>query len=169
MASNNEASRPYLCWFQRQAQRTNYRYRSILRPTRCAIMDCARRTLARWSLSASDPTKILRSWRTDPKSAWRYPELEYANAGSSYPAIVLDCDNPAALKRGLGDLPDPNWVVWRAADDHAHVSRTLARPVHRHSAARVGPLRFYANILDLYTATVGADASDAGTLAWTTR
>ena len=28
---------------------------------------------------------------------------------------------PARLRRGLHDLPPPNWTVWRPENDHAHV------------------------------------------------
>ena len=111
------------------------------------------------------PGRAFASFRTTPAKAWRFPELEYANAGSSYAALVLDCDNPAALKRGLSDLPQPNWIVWRAANDHAHISWALAKPVHRHSAAKVEPLRYFAAVAEYYTAAVGADPGYAGVLS----
>ena len=111
------------------------------------------------------PGRPFNSFRTTPKRAWSYPEVEYANAGSSYAALVLDCDDPAALKRGMSDLPDPNWIVWRAANDHAHVAWTLANPVHRHSAAKVEPLRYFAAVAEFYTAAIGADPRYHGVLA----
>ena len=108
--------------------------------------------------------KPFRSWRTSPKKAWKFPELEYGNAGSSFAALVLDCDKPSTLARGLSDLPQPNWTVWRRRNNHAHVCWTLAQPVHKYPAARVEPLRYLANVADYYAHAVGADPSYAGVL-----
>ena len=105
------------------------------------------------------------SFRTSPRKAWRYPELEYGNAGSSFAALVLDCDKPSAMARGLFELPPPNWTVWRMANRHAHVCWTLDRPVHRYPAARPEPLRFLAHVADYYAHAVGADPSYSGVLA----
>ena len=105
------------------------------------------------------------SFRVSPEGAWQYPELEYGNAGSSVAALVLDCDNPQASAEGLFDLPPPNWIVWRPANDHAHVCWTLAYPVHRYPEARIGPLRYLAHIAEYYAYAVGADPSYAGVLA----
>ena len=104
-------------------------------------------------------------FRTSPSTAWRFLEVEYGNAGSSIAALVLDCDQPVRLRRGLPDLPPPNWTVWRPANDHAHVVYTLAKPVHRYPAARIEPLRFLAEIADYYAHAVGADPAYAGVLA----
>ena len=111
------------------------------------------------------PGRPYTSFRTTPEKAWHFPEVEYGNAGSSIAALVLDCDNPAELRRGLPDLPDPNWIVWRPANDHAHVCWTLAKPVHRYSDARIEPLRYLAGIADYYAQAVGADPGYAGVLA----
>ena len=111
------------------------------------------------------PGRPFASFRTTPAKAWRFPEVEYGNAGSSIAALVLDCDTPAALARGLPDLPAPNWTVWRTANDHAHVCWTLAKPVHRYPAARVEPLRYLANVADYYAHAVGADPAYAVVLA----
>ena len=105
------------------------------------------------------------SFRTSPARAWRFPELEYANAGSSIAALVVDCDRPAALARGLPDLPPPNWTVWRTANDHAHICWTLAKPVHRYPAARIEPLRYLAGIAEFYAHATGADPGYNGILA----
>ena len=77
------------------------------------------------------PGRPYTSVRTTPENAWHFPEVECGNAGSSFAVLVLDCDKPAKLRRGLPDLPDPNWIVCRPANDHAHVCWTLAKPVHR--------------------------------------
>ena len=78
---------------------------------------------------------------------------------------VLDCDNPEAMAEGLFDLPPPNWIVWRPANDHAHACWTLAYPVHRYPEARIGPLRYLAYIAEYFAYAVGADPSYAGVLA----
>ena len=105
------------------------------------------------------------SFRTSPQKAWRFPEVEYANAGSSIAAIVLDCDQPARIRRGLPDLPTPSWTVWRPTNDHAHVCWALAKPVHRYPAARIEPLRFLSRIAEYYAHAVGADPGYPGVLA----
>ena len=111
------------------------------------------------------PGRPYASFRTSPAKAWRFPEVEYANAGSSIAAVVLDCDKPARLMRGLPDLPSPSWIVWRPANDHAHVCWTLAKPVHRYPAARIEPLRYVAGIAEYYAHAVGADPGYSGVLA----
>ena len=105
------------------------------------------------------------SYRTSPAKAWRFPELEYANAGSSVAALVLDCDDAEAMQRGMATLPDPNWIVWRVANDHAHPVWTLAAPVHRYPRARPEPLIYLSRIADYYTGATGADAGYNGVLA----
>ena len=111
------------------------------------------------------PDQPFSSFRTSPARAWQYPEVQYGNAGSSIAALVLDCDKPAALARGLPDLPLPNWTVWRRSNSHAHIAWTLAEPVHRYPAARIEPLRYLANVADYYGHAMGADPGFAGVLA----
>ena len=111
------------------------------------------------------PGRPYTSFRTSPQKAWRFSEVEYGSAGSSIAALVLDCDKPDALRRGLPDLPDPNWSVWRPANDHAHLCWTLAEPVHRYPAARPEPLRLLAHVGDYYAHAVGADPGYTGVLA----
>ena len=104
------------------------------------------------------------SWRVSPKRAWSFAQLEYANAGSSWAALVLDCDNPRKMG-GLLDLPPPNWTVTRVSNGHAHAAWTLASPVHKYSAAKIEPQRYFAAIADYYAETVGADPGYSGILA----
>ena len=111
------------------------------------------------------PGQPFSSFRTSPERAWQYPEVEYGNAGSSIAALVLDCDKPEAMRRGLAELPDPNWIVRRVANGHAHPVWTLAAPVHRYPAARIEPLRYLANLADYYGHAMGADPGFAGVLA----
>ena len=107
----------------------------------------------------------FRSYRVSPRSAWRFPEVEYGNAGSAVAALVVDCDDPPAWRRGIAELPDPNWIVRRIANDHAHIVWALAKPVHRYPAARLEPLRYLAGIEEYISATLGADPGYAGVLA----
>ena len=108
--------------------------------------------------------KPFTSWRTTPKKAWKFPEVEYANAGSSIAALVLDCDRPQTFSDNIGDLPPPNWIRRRVANDHLHVVWTLVKPVHRYPAAKVEPLRFLAHISEFYSVTLGADPGFGGVL-----
>ena len=100
-----------------------------------------------------------------PEKAWRYAEVEYGNAGSSVAALVLDCDKPSAMARGLFELPPPNWTVWRRRNHHAHVCWTLDQPVHRYPTARIEALRWLAYVADYFAHAVGADPGYAGVLA----
>ena len=111
------------------------------------------------------PGRPFSSFRTTPAKAWRYPELEYGNAGSPIAALVLDCDDPHKMGLGLPDLPPPNWIVRRPANNHAHLTWTPAEPVHRYPDARIDPLRYLAWIAEYYAHVVGADPGYAGVLA----
>ena len=111
------------------------------------------------------PGRPYVSFRTSPAKAWGYPEVEYGNAGSSYAALVLDCDKPSAMAWGLADLPPYNWAVWRMQNRHAHVCWNLTEPVHRYPASRPEPLRYLAGIADYYAHAVGADPGYSGVLA----
>ena len=111
------------------------------------------------------PGQPYASFRTSPEWAWRFPEVEYGNAGSSFAALVLDCDDPRKMGLGLPDLPPFNWLVERPANDHAHVVWALAEPVHRYPEARAEPLRYFAGIAEYHAFSTNADASYAGVLA----
>ena len=105
-------------------------------------------------------------FRTSPRKAWRYAEVEYANAGSSYGALALDCDDADAYARGFlgSEIPPPNWRVFRPDTGHSHAVWTLAAPVHKYPKARRGPLDYFAAIAEFYALTLGADASYNGVL-----
>ena len=111
------------------------------------------------------PGRPFSSFRTSPARAWRYPEVQYADAGSSYGALALDCDNPDRLMEGLSHLPPANWRVYRPANGHAHAVWTLAEPVHKYPAARQAPLDYFARIADFYAVETGADRGYNGVLA----
>ena len=105
------------------------------------------------------------SWRTTPAKAWAMPELQYGHAGSSTAALILDCDNPEATAAGLSGLPPASWIVWRKANQHAHVVWALAAPVHRYPAAKIEPLRYLAHVAEFYASATGADPAYSGVLA----
>jgi len=105
-------------------------------------LDCAPPEVLAHGLRAAHPRPLVSfgkrngsaftSFRTSPGEAWRFPEIQYANAGSSIAVLVLDCDDPRKMGLGLPDLPPFNWMVRRPANDHAHVVWCLAKPVHRY-------------------------------------
>ena len=132
---------------------------------RYGLTACAARILGRWCPLESRPGASSTPSACHLRGRGNIPEVEYGNAGSSVAALVLDCDNPQARAEGLFDLPPPNWIVWRPANDHAHVCWTLAYPVHRYPEARIGPGRYLAHIAEYYAHAVGADPSYAGVLA----
>ena len=105
-------------------------------------------------------------FRTSPRKAWRYAEVEYANAGSSYGALALDCDDADAYARGFlrSEIPPPNWRVFRPDTGHSHAVWTLAVPVHKYPKARRGPLDYFAAIAEFYALTLGADPGYNGVL-----
>ena len=105
-------------------------------------------------------------FRTSPRKAWRYAEVEYANAGSSYGALALDCDDADAYARGFlgSEIPPPNWRVFRPDTGHSHAVWTLAAPVHKYPKARRGPLDYFAAIAEFYALTLGADPGYNGAL-----
>ena len=111
------------------------------------------------------PDRPFVSFKVGPAQAWRYPEVQYGDAGSSIAALVLDCDDPRAMGLGLPDLPPFNWMVERPANRHAHVVWTLDRPVHRYPSARPGPLRRFTHVAEYYASAVSADPGYAGVLA----
>ena len=105
-------------------------------------------------------------FRTSPRKAWRYAEVEYANAGSSYGALALDCDDADAYARGFlrSEIPPPNWRVFRPDTGHSHAVWTLAVPVHKYPKARRGPLDYLTAIAEFYALTLSADAGYNGVL-----
>lgn len=105
------------------------------------------------------------SFRTEPSKAWSFVEVEYGRTGSSYVALVIDCDRPSYWRKGLADLPPPNWIVRRKSNDHAHIVYCLEKPVHRYPAARLRPLQFLAHIEGYYIQALGGDPGFNGVLA----
>lgn len=105
------------------------------------------------------------SGRTAPDRAWSYPYLELARTGSSYPALVIDCDDEARLLAGgLQFLPVPSWATWHG-DRGCHVVWCLSDPVHRYPEASPRPLQVLARIEAYYVLAAGGDQGFAGVLA----
>lgn len=106
-----------------------------------------------------------KSWRVPPAKAWRWPAVQYADAGASFAAIALDCDEPQKLAAGLWELPPPSWTIRRRRNENAHVVWCLEEPVHKHRSAKIGPLLYLANTAEYYAQKCGADPGYSGILA----
>ena len=116
-----------------------------------------------------------RTRRTTPADAWReidpYQAVEWPRTGTSFAALVLDCDSREAVERahacavGAGPLPTPNLTVTRLASGHLHVAWMLRRPVLRGEHARENPLKAFARVSEFYCAALDADRGYVGVLA----
>ena len=117
----------------------------------------------------------VRSRRAPAADAWReidpYHLVEWGRTGTSYAALVLDCDSREAVERahacavGGGSLPTPNVTITRLASGHLHVGWMLARPVLRGEHAREKPLTALARVSEFYCAALDADRGYVGVLA----
>ena len=112
----------------------------------------------------------FRSFRVPARQAWsgRFEYLQAADAGRSYAAIALDCDDGGRLFDALIDweIPPPSWVVWRAAPEgkRAHALWCLSAPVYKGEAARAKPLQCHARVAEWLAEKVGADPGYNGVL-----
>ena len=118
-------------------------------------------------LVSPDVERVRRSWRTAPAQAWGYPRLEL-RTGTSYPAILLDCDGADSRARLAdamlgGDLPAPNVSVWRRGGN-AHAAWFLSVPVHRYPGAARRPLQAYARAAEYLAERLQADPGYRGVL-----
>ena len=100
------------------------------------------------------------SGRKPAASAWRYPYIDYQDAGACWATLTLDCDNRQALGAGLCDLPPPNWLI--RTDRGAHITWTLLVPVAKHERARNAPIRYLDCIAEFFRHAVGADPAFSG-------
>lgn len=109
--------------------------------------------------------RSLSTWRTSPQQAWRLPFLELRTA-NSYPAIILDCDDPERLVDALSSqrVPEPSWTVTSLDSGHHQAVWSLAKPIHRYPEARPRPLIFLQRMIDYYTWVAGADPGYVGVL-----
>ena len=105
------------------------------------------------------------SWRTWPAKAWTKPYLEL-NAANSFPAVILDCDDPeAAVHAWLhGKVCEPSWIVTNRESNHFHVVWNLAVPIHRYPEARPAPLRLFRRVAEFYQHAMHGDAGYPGVL-----
>lgn len=114
--------------------------------------------------------KIVASYRTSPKKAWRYRYLEL-NPANSVSVLVFDCDDPERLLEvfppfgGPSELPEPNWSSWHLKNGHAHVAYCLAGSIHKNLASRRAPQIRLAAIAEAYAAKLNADDGYAGILS----
>ena len=135
--------------------------------------------LIRCGLAAAHPRPLvgartldgIRSWRSSPDRAWHQPLVEWGRAGSSYAALVLDCDSRESIERvasssmGAGPLPTPNVTMSRRASGHVHAAWILGTPVHRGATAREKPRKLFGRVGEYFTITAGADSGYVGVLA----
>ena len=93
--------------------------------------------------------------RTHPRTAWRWPELQWCEAAEFVLGLALDVDDPDAfavarakhLDGGKG-LPEPSVSVVRRENHHAHAVYVLRSPVYTGKGASwrpQGELRRYAS------------------------
>ncbi len=106
------------------------------------------------------PGKTFWSGRVPASHAWAYEYVAMADAGATWAAIVLDCDNRFAMGAGLSDLPPPNWLVQTRRG--AHVTWCLADPVGKHRFARVAPEQYLAHVNEYFSEAVSADPAFGG-------
>lgn len=109
--------------------------------------------------------RALCTWRTSPQLAWHLPYIEIRTA-NSYPAVLLDCDDPEQLADAISRqlVPEPSWMVTSRISGRSHVVFALARPVHRYPEARPRPLMLFRRVADYYTSVTGADPGYVGVL-----
>ena len=109
--------------------------------------------------------RALSSWRTSPQRAWNFPYIEL-RTGNSYPAVLLDCDDPERLVDAISQhlVPEPSWMVTSRSSGHSHVAFALACPVHRYPEARPRPLMLFQRVTDYFTSVTGADPNYVGVL-----
>ena len=93
-------------------------------------------------------------------TAWKFEYIDLADAGSTWAALVFDCDNREAMANGLGDLPQPNWVT--VTERGGHVAYCLKVPVAKHDQARAGPEQYLARVSEYYQHALQADTAFNG-------
>ena len=109
--------------------------------------------------------RALCTWRTSPQRAWHLPYIEVRTA-NSYPAVLLDCDDPEQLVNAISRqlVPEPSWMVTSRISGRSHVVFALAYPVHRYPEARPRPLMLFQRVADYFTSVTGADPGYVGVL-----
>ena len=103
---------------------------------------------------------VMWSKRVPAERAWVHRWVQIDDAGSTWAAITLDCDNREAMAAGLGELPSPNFIVNTRRG--AHLYWCLKNPVAKHNAARPRPLRMLARVSEYFACRAGADKAFNG-------
>ena len=103
---------------------------------------------------------VMWSKRVPAERAWVHRWVQIDDAGSTWAAITLDCDNREAMAAGLGELPSPNFIVNTRRG--AHLYWCLKNPVAKHNAARPRPLRTLARVSEYFACRAGADKAFNG-------
>ena len=100
--------------------------------------------------------KVIRG-RRPAREAWiQFPLLE-TNPPTVYTVMIFDIDDPDQWEYEAR-APVPNWEVYKNSRPATyHVAYTLATPVARHDAARLGPLHYYRDVYDGLSVLIGAD------------
>ena len=103
-----------------------------------------------------------RARRMDRPDALRQPLID-VNPAHVVAFDLYDVDDPL---RHLDhyDGPNPNWTVTNAASGHFHAGYALTTPVARHDAARLGPMKYLADIHAGLVERLGADPNFGGLL-----
>src|SRR5204863_9898314 len=85
---------------------------------------------------------------------------------STFTWMPLDIDRPGAdYAHDAAHVPEPNVIMVNPENGHAHAAYLLAHPVARHSASRVGPLRFYGAVERGIARRLDADRRYSGLIA----
>jgi hypothetical protein len=80
--------------------------------------------------------------------------------------MLHDIDGPGAYyAHDDANVPQPNVIMVNPENGHAHSAYLLSAPVARHSASRVGPLRYFGAVERGIARRVGADRHYAGLIA----
>ena len=100
--------------------------------------------------------KVIKG-RRPAREAWiQWPLLE-TNPPTVYTVMIFDIDDPDQWEYEAR-APVPNWEVYKNSRPATyHVAYTLATPVARHNAARLGPLSYYRDVYDGLSVLIGAD------------
>ena len=107
--------------------------------------------------------KVIRG-RRPAREAWIQWHLLETNPPTVYTVMIFDIDDPTWWEFEA-KAPVPNWEVYKKSRPATyHVAYTLATPVARHDAARLGPLSYYRAVYDGLSVLIGADPRYNGLL-----
>ena len=88
------------------------------------------------------------------------------NGPSAFAWMLHDTDrSDAYFAHDDANVSQPNVIMVNSENGHAHSAYLLATPVARHSASRVGPLRFFGAVERGIARRIGADRHYTGLIA----